>query len=292
VAESGPLRATLLVRREVLSSVVEQRISVYRSIPRVDFATRIDWHDAHVLLKVAFPLDVRVRQATSEMQFGAVERPTHRNTSWDQARFETCAHRWVDLSEAGYGVSLLNDGRYGHDVRDSTIRLTLLRSPTAPDPQADQGLHEVTYALFPHMGDWREGGTVSAAYALNRPLRIVGLDGVSNPSASGRADQALFAADPANVVIEAVKRPAEGEGVMLRVYEAHGARVRARLRSTLAIRDVVECDLLERRLDGNSPAFPAWNASPYASHDTPTREDHAWSFELRPWEVRTFRVSI
>lgn len=290
--ESGALRATLLVRREILSSVVEQRISVYRSIPRVDFATRIEWHDAHVLLKVAFPLDLRVRRATSETPFGAVERPTHRNTSWDQAQFETCAHRWVDLSEAGYGVSLLNDGRYGHDVRDATIRLTLLRSPTDPDPRADQGLHEVTYALFPHPGDWREGGTVAAAYGLNRPLRVVSITEAAVPGSRGQNQAAIFTATPASVVVEAVKRPAEGEGIILRVYEAHGARVRARLISTITIREIVECDLLERTLDERSPAFSAWKVSRYASHDVPLREGDAWSFELRPWEVRTFRVVV
>ncbi len=293
VLESGPVRATVLVRRTVLSSVIEQRISLYRSIPRLDFATRIEWRDTHVLLKVAFPLDLRANRATYETQYGAIERPTHRNTSWDQARFEVVAHRWVDLSEAQYGVSLLNDGRYGHDVRDATIRLTLLRSPTDPDPKADQGQHEVTYALYPHQGDWRDGGTVAAAYALNRPVRVMRAGGAVGSATPRSADSStLFAVEPANVVLEAVKRCSEGDDLIVRVYEAHGARVRARIQASQPVRTMVECDLLERPLDERSPAFLAWQDSPAASHDKPLSDGEGWSFEMRPWEVRTFRISV
>jgi alpha-mannosidase len=117
------------------------------------------------LLKVAFPVDVLSTQATYDVQWGNIRRPTHRNTSWDWARFETCAHKWVDLSEGDYGVSLLNDCKYGHDVQGNVIRLTLLRGPTYPDPDADQGEHHFTYSLLPHRGDWR-AGTVPASYAL------------------------------------------------------------------------------------------------------------------------------
>ncbi len=104
----------------------------------------------------------------------------HRNTSWDQARFEIPAHRWVDLSEGDYGVSLLNDGRYGYDVAEGWMGLTLLRSPTWPDPQADQGEHTLIYSLYPHLGDWRTGGTVAAGYALNRSLVVYALHGVDS----------------------------------------------------------------------------------------------------------------
>src|SRR5262249_42905009 len=154
LVESGSLRATLRVRRQFLSSSVVQDISLYRRIPRIDFATHIEWHEHNLLLKAAFPLDLRTRTATREIQYGALEMPTHQNTSWEQAHFEVLAHRWIDLSEAEYGVSLLNDGRYGHDVREATLRLTLLRSPRVPDPEADLGEHHFTYSLFPHLGDW------------------------------------------------------------------------------------------------------------------------------------------
>ncbi len=133
-----------------------QRISLSHNSPRLDFDTTIDWHERHILLKVAFPVDVLSPQATYEIQWGNVQRPTHRNTSWDWARFETCAQKWVDLSEGDYGVSLLNDCKYGHDIQDNVMRLSLLRSPTMPDPEADQGEHRFAYSLLPHAGGWDE----------------------------------------------------------------------------------------------------------------------------------------
>ena len=140
VVEAGPLRATLEIKRRILNSAYVQRISLRAQQPapglRHDHRTG---SERHILLKVAFPVDVLAPQATYEIQWGNVQRPTHRNTSWDWARFETCAQKWVDLSEGGYGVSLLNDCKYGHDIRDNVMRLSLLRTPTMPDPEADQG---------------------------------------------------------------------------------------------------------------------------------------------------------
>jgi alpha-mannosidase len=295
VVEAGPLRATLLVTRRMRESVVTQRISLYRDLARIDFATRIDWHEHHVLLKTAFPLDLRTTTATFETQYGAIVRATHHNTSWDQARFEVPAHRWADLSEANYGVSLLNDGRYGHDVRDCVLRLTLLRSPTSPDSEADQGLSDITYSLFPHLGDWRAGGTVREAYALNRPLRAfaaaeTGSRSEANASGSGLS---FVRAEPEHVVVEAIKRAAYGNGLIVRIYEAHGARVRARVRCALSIATVIECDLLERPMTSEgSPAYEEWRTSRVASHDAPTVEADGWSCELRPFEVRTFRIAM
>ncbi len=297
LVESGPLRATLRMTCRLLSSTIEQRISLYRAIPRIDFATRIDWHDQHILLKVAFPLDLRTTHATSEVQFGSVERPTHRNTSWEQARFETVAHRWVDLSEADYGVSLLNDGLYGHDVSGSTVRLTLLRSPTMPDPEADQGEHAIIYSLYPHLGDWRSGGTVPAAYALNRPVHVERLPATSAAGgvveAGAHGAYGFFRAAPGNVVLESIKRPMEGAGIVVRIYEAHGSRCVARIHSAMPIAGVEECDLLERPLQvGTSAAYAEWEASAVASHDIPVADANGWSCDLRPFEIRTFRVLL
>jgi alpha-mannosidase len=301
VVEAGPLRATLRVTRHVQESTITQDISLCHGKARVDIASRIDWHEHHLLLKAAFPFDLRTTQASYEVAYGAVERPTHRNTSWEQARLEVPAHRWADLSEAGYGVSLLNDGRYGHDVRDTVLRLSLLRSPTSPDPSADQGLHEVTYSLFPHRGDWRSGGTVAEAYALNRVVRALPVtaemrtDGRDRPAAAAPT-HGLFAAEPANVVVEAVKRAEDGESLIVRLVELHGARVLAHVRAAYPLAEVAETDLLERplRADG-SPAFADWQASRNASHGAPTLDpdDRAgWTCQLRPFEVRTLRVRL
>ncbi len=140
------------IHRRILHSTYVQRISLSYNSPRIDFDTTIDWQERHVLLKVAFPVDILSPVATYEIQWGNVQRPTHRNTSWDWARFETCAQKWVDLSEGDYGVSILNDCKYGHDILGNVIRISLLRAPTHPDPEADQGQHRFAYSILPHVG--------------------------------------------------------------------------------------------------------------------------------------------
>ena len=176
VVEAGPLRATLEIHRRILHSDFVQRISLAAGSAQLDFDTQIEWRERHVLLKVAFPVEVLSPVATYEIQWGAVQRPTHRNTSWDWARFEGCAQKWVDLSEGDYGVSVLNDCKYGHDVRDNVIRISLLRSPTLPDPEADQGSHRFAYSLRPHENACGES-TVAAGYALNDPILVAAAGG-------------------------------------------------------------------------------------------------------------------
>ncbi len=298
ITERGPLRATVHVHHTFLNSVIEQDISLYRDPPHIDFATRIDWHEHHLLLKVAFPLDLRTTQARSEIQYGSVTRPTHRNTSWDQARFETVAHRWVDLSESDYGVALLNDGRYGHDIHDGVVRLTLLRSPTAPDPDADQGAHEVTFSLLPHQGAWPDGAVIAHGYALNRPLRVMRpsqapASDATTAATFATAPQPLFKVDGAPVILEAIKRAAEGDDLIVRFYESMGRRTIAGIHCALPIARVVETDLLERPLTGGaSPAFELWQASSVASHDAPVAGVGGWACQFRPFEIRTFRVTL
>jgi len=170
VVEQGPLRAAIEITRRAGQSTIRQRIRLWRGSRRVDFATEVDWQERQMLLRALFPLNVNAARATCEIQFGAVERPTHRNTSWDLARFEVCAQRWVDISESGYGVALLNDSKYGHSLHGSTLGLSLLKGAIFPDPNADRGHHRFTYALLPHAGDWREGQVVRRAYELNAPL--------------------------------------------------------------------------------------------------------------------------
>ncbi|HKT39177.1 MAG TPA: glycoside hydrolase family 38 C-terminal domain-containing protein, partial [Ktedonobacterales bacterium] len=299
VTERGPLRASVRVRRRFLASVIEQDVSLYGGLPRIDFATRADWGEHHLLLKVAFPLDLRVTQARSEIQYGSISRPTHQNTSWDQARFETVAHRWVDLSEGDYGVALLNDGRYGHDIHENVVRLSVLRSPTTPDPDADQGEHEVTFSLMPHLGAWPAGEVIAHGYALNRPPRLIRPTASQPASASSEpapahAPRPLFAVDaPAAVIVEAVKRAAEGDELVVRLYESTGSRAVTRVTCAHPITSVVETDLLERPLaQGVSPAYDLWQASPVASHDAPEIEGDGWRCQFRPFEIRTFRVTL
>jgi alpha-mannosidase len=227
------------VVRSFGASTVTQTITLRGRTVEID--THVEWRERQKLLKLAFPLDVHADRAASEIQFGHVHRPTHANTSWDAARFETCAHRWVHVGEPGYGVAVANDGTYGHDItRDgptTTVRLSLLRAPLFPDPDADQGEHRFRVAL-------RVGATIGDAvaegYRLNLPLRRV----------RGGEDVApLVVVDDPAVVVEAVKLAEDGSGdVVVRLYEALGTRAAARITPTFDHASVAETDLLERPL--------------------------------------------
>ncbi|MEJ5200429.1 MAG: glycoside hydrolase family 38 C-terminal domain-containing protein, partial [Anaerolineae bacterium] len=251
VIEAGPVRGGVRITRRYRSSTLVQDLFVYDRLPRVDFVTRADWQERQVLLKAAFPVAVRSPRATFEIQFGAVERPTHRNTSWEQEKFEVCGHRWADLSEPGYGVSLLNDCKYGYDVRDNVLRLTLLRGPESPDPDADRGHHEFTYALYPHAGDWTQADTVRRGWELNVPVVCYAPD-AGRPLTEDRrpAEQAASwwqVEGPA--IIEAIKPAEDGDGWIVRLYEPHGGRGAVTLRSTWPWREVVRCNLVEENAE-------------------------------------------
>ena len=195
-----------------------QTVRLWANSARVDFKTDIDWHDRRILLKARFPLAVRSDQATFECAHGVIRRATHRNTSWDQARFEVAAHRFVDLSEHGYGVALLNDGKYGHHAIGNELGISLLRSPVYPDPLADEGRQSFTYALYPHAGDWFSGGVLAEAEDLNQPLfcRAVSLDAERTFTA--------VAMDGMQLGLSGFKPAEDGSGLILRVYEPAGAR--------------------------------------------------------------------
>ena len=235
----SPLRAAVRFKRRFGGSRFEQRMVLDAGSRVLRFETEVDWQEEHKFLKVAFPVAVHSPRATYEIQFGHVERPTHTNTSWDLARFEVCAHRWADLGEGGYGVALLNDCKYGHDILGSVMRLSLLRAPTHPDPNADRGQHRFTYALMPHRGDFREAGVIAAAEDLNAPLRVVsgGAKGVR---------RSLVEVSSPQVVVEAIKKAEDSDAVIVRLYEAWGGHCTVHLRTTLPASKAFLCDLLER----------------------------------------------
>ena len=246
VVERGPLRAVVRQVRAFGRSRIEQRIVLRAGSARIDFETDVDWHEDHRLLKVAFPVTIHSPRATYEIQYGHVERPTHYNTSWDLARFEVCAHKWADLSEGGYGVALLNDCKYGYDIFGHTMRLSLLRASTSPDPVADRGQHHFVYALLPHAGDFRAGRVVEEAYSLNVPLRLQTTD-VHPGSLASQAS--FFTLDRPGVVIEAIKKAEQDDAVIVRLYEAWGGRGPVVLKTTLPFMGVSRADLLENSLE-------------------------------------------
>lgn len=236
--ESGPLLAAVRVERRWRDSVVDQTYVLCAGSRRLDIETRIEWREREVLLRALFPLAVRSGTATYETMYGAHERPTHRNTSWDAARFEVSAHRFADLSEPGYGAALLNDGRYGHGARENTLGISLLRSPMYPDPFADEGRHHFTYSLFPHPGDWTEAGVAEEAFALNSPLVVV-------PGSSEASGTGFLSLTGVKLALGSLKRTEDGRCVALRLYEPHGARGRAELRFAREVVRVERANLLE-----------------------------------------------
>ncbi len=271
VVERGPVRAVVRVIRRHRRTVIEQDVTLYDRLPRIDFVTRADWRERQTMLKAAFPVDVLNTRATFEIQFGALERATHRNTSWEQEKFEVCAQRWVDLSEAGYGVSLLNDCKYGHDVKDNVLRITLLRGPESPDPNADLGQHEFTYSLLPHAGGWQEAETVRRAMELNVPMRVVPCRGRGGKLP---ASHSFVTVDGEGVVLETLKRAEDGRGWIVRLYESNGGRGPVTVGTSLPTRSVSECNLVEedeRRVAARRGRF---------------------TFTIKPYEIRTFRLLV
>ena len=243
VIEKGPVRGGITLKRKYLESEIRQNIYIYDSIPRIDFYTEVDWRQHETLLKVAFPVHIHSNKATYEIPYGNIERPTHWNTEWDMARFEVPAQKWADLSEADYGVSLLNDCKYGYDIKENVIRLTLIKSAIEPDPNADSGQHVFTYSLFPHQGDWRSGNTVREAYRLNVPL-------LSSPG-SNETDLnhdyfSFVKVNSNNIIIESVKKAEDGAGIVVRLYEFHNQRGKAELEFAYPLKKAYECNLLEK----------------------------------------------
>lgn len=234
VAEAGNLRASIKVVRRVMDSTITQRITLDHDSDALVFHTDIDWQERNMLLKVAFPVDIRARDATYHIQWGAVRRPTHRSSPWDAAKYEVAAHHWADIGEGGRGVTLANDCKYAYDVRGGVIRLTLLKSPTYPDPEADQGAHTLTYALRPR----RIGlsGAYALGYDLNYPLVVT--SGALKPSEP-------LVTPSANVIVETVKRSEDGRAVIVRLYEPYGTSGIANLSFGFDLAGAQLADLME-----------------------------------------------
>ncbi|MBN1581038.1 MAG: alpha-mannosidase [Anaerolineae bacterium] len=276
VLEAGPVRAKLRFERTYRDTRIRLDVMLYRGTPRIDFVADVDWQERQTMLKVAFPVAVRAPFATYEIQFGAVQRPTHRNTSWEQQKFEVAAHRWADLSEAGYGVSLMNDSRYGYDVQGDVLRLTLLRGTEYPDPDADRGRHVFAYSLLPHAGDWTQGETVRRARELNEPMVAVATQQESADAARGLKSpkaRSYINVQGRGVIVETFKPAEDGDGWILRLYESHGGRDAVHIHFDRPLARVLACNLVEE-----------------PQEEMVVGVDGGFRFSIQPFEIKSFRV--
>ncbi|MBO5322507.1 MAG: alpha-mannosidase [Oscillospiraceae bacterium] len=248
LVECGDLRVVIQFTYSYGKSRIVQDMICYRYNKRIDFETWVDWHEDHKLLKTAFFTDIRSVKVSYDIQFGYVERPTHWNTSWDWARFEVCAHKWADFSETGYGVSLLNNCKYGHSIKDNVMRISLLKSSKDPDAEADMGEHTFTYSLYPHQGPVAAGGTIEEANRLNLPAAVV-----PGKSVHGAA---LFTVSSPNVQIDAIKKAEDEDCLVIRLHECRGTRAECTLQIHRPVKAVVPCNMLEHDIapvmEGNS----------------------------------------
>jgi alpha-mannosidase len=217
--EKGPLRAVIRVTRTWQSSKFVQDITLDAGADQVDVANDIDWHETHALLKAAFPLAATSDKATYEIPYGSIQRPTTRNNSWEKAQFEVPALRWADLGDGQNGFSLLNESKYGYDGKDNVLRISLLRSPTWPDPDADRGRHLFSYALYPHGDDWKQAWTVRHGYEYNYKLQAMQVEAHTG---SLPPEHAYISVKPQNVVLTALKKAEDSNSLIFRVYEWAG----------------------------------------------------------------------
>lgn len=296
LTDEGPLVARVVVQRSFRSSSVRQTYELRSGSPRLDVLTDIDWHERDHVLKAAFPLDLHTDHLTRGIQFGHVSSAIHTNTSWDEARFEVCAHRWVDAAEAGFGVALLDDAKYGHDATrtrvptadgdrsTTTVRLTLLKGAQYPDPLADEGRHRFTYSLLPHAGDLRASGVIEEAERLNVPVRVAGPGATSSGSPSSMSSSSpppgwVVRSLHPGVVVAAVKPADDDSGdLVVRVHEAWGGRSPLRLELATAPADVRVVDLIEE-VNASIPEVPLVVAGTTVTG------------ELRPFQIVTLRIT-
>ena len=270
VVERGPLRASVRVKRRWRDSTIQQTYRLLSGSRRLDMESYVDWHERRVLLRTLFPLAVRSHETTCETMFGAVRRPTHRNTAWDATRFEVSAHRFCDLSEPGYGVALLNDGKYGHSARGNVLGISLLRSPALPRPASPtRASITLPTRLFPHPGDWTTAGVAREALDLNAPLFPVEVREDALPRGFS-----LVGAEGLELALGTLKLAEDGEAAILRLYEPHGARGECILRFARRVESVERTNLLEE---------------PEGAVEV---SDDAVRLRVRPFEVVTLRVEL
>ncbi len=271
LVESGPLRAVIQVKNHFQNSTFVREIILYAGIDRVDVKMQAEWHEKHILLKVAFPVSAHSDKAAYEIPFGAVDRPTTRNTPAEQAQFEVPAQRWADISDSKHGLSLMNDSKYGYDAKGNVLRLSLLRSPEWPDPHADEGHHEFTYSLYPHGGGWKEALTIRRGYELNYKLIAVS---VAKHEGKLPPQHSFLQSQQDNIVVSALKKAEDSNALILRFYEWAGKSGDVTLQLPPGAASASEADLMERPTSGV------------------TISNQILKVPTKPYEIKTIKVQF
>lgn len=244
IVENGPYRYALKFTWQYLDTPISEIVYFYANSPRVDFSFWADWKEDQLVLKALFPLEVNTTEATFEIQYGNVKRPTVYNTSWDTARFEVCHQKWMDISEGGYGVSLLNDCKYGVSVEENVVGLTLLKSGRYPNPVADREVHEAVYSLLPHMGSWQDAGVVAEAYRLNNPMvAVIPRQSLGNLP----KEYSIVSHDCRNIMVESVKKAEDSEATVIRLYEFENRKTNVTLKLGSAAGKIWLSNLMEEK---------------------------------------------
>jgi alpha-mannosidase len=265
------LRAVIRIKKHFQNSTFIQDVTLTPGIPRVDVKMQVEWHEKHILLKVAFPVSAQSQKATFEIPYGSVERPTTRNTPAEQAQFEVPAIRWADISDATHGFSLLNNCKYGYDAKGNVLRLSLLRSPEWPDPHADEGHHEFTYSLYPHAGSWREALTVRQGYDVNYALLTMPVD---KHAGALPPEHSFVEIKPDNVVLTAVKKAEDDDALIFRFYEWAGKDTDVKIQLPPGAQTAHDANLMEH---------------PFA--DLPI-QNGVVTVHTKPYEIKTVKVNF
>ncbi len=271
LVENGPVRATICVKRRYLDSSIEQYISLLYNSPEIIIRNEIDWKENHIFMKSIFPVDIHTDEATFEIQYGNVKRKTHYNTMWDYAKFEVCMHKWIDVSEDDYGVSMINDSKYGCHVHNGEMGISMLKSATYPNPDADKEHHSFVFSIYPHKGDWKKAKTIQKAYTMNNPMTALVKE---KQGGQLPGEFSLVKADVDNVVIEVVKQSQKGNELILRFYETNNRRTRGNMTFGMNVWKIMECSMLEE------------------DEKEVNCQDKTASFVIQPYEIKTWKVTF
>ncbi len=265
---SGDVYTMITIEKEILKSVIHQNIIIYNEIDRIDFDTHISWHENQKLLKVFFDVDLQTKNYTRDIAYATMECSSYRYNPYDKAKFEVNAHNWIDMSDTDYGVSLLNDCKYGHEVNEHKMILTLLKAPIKPDPTSDRGEHYFTYSLYPHANDWKHAKTLTMGLEINNPLVC------ATPTGDGEMIGSFINLDCDNITLEAVKKCEEEDAYIVRMVEKTGRTTKATVSLFADITYAAECDLIER-------------------NDVPVEfSGNTISFTAKPFEIKNFKVKF